>query len=45
MEYRKVGRGGAGNYYSQKDIEEASKKAAQVRVETCFNRTILTNTP
>ena len=30
MEYRKVGRGGAGNYYSQQDIQGASKRAAQV---------------
>ena len=30
MEYRKVGRGGAGNYYSQKDVEDAAKKAAEV---------------
>ena len=28
--YRKVGRGGAGNYYSQQDIQDASKRAAEV---------------
>ena len=30
MEYRKVGRGGAGNYYSKKDIDELSKRVAEV---------------
>ncbi len=25
MEYQKVGRGGAGNYYSQQDVEKALK--------------------
>lgn len=29
--YRKVGRGGAGNYYSNQDIQQAQKQAAEVR--------------
>ena len=37
-EYRKVGRGGAGNYYSKQDIEAASKQAAPVRTTT-YSRT------
>lgn len=28
--YRKIGRGGAGNYYSKQDIEDAAKSAAEV---------------
>jgi hypothetical protein len=28
--YKKVGRGGAGNFYSKKDIEDVSKAAAAV---------------
>lgn len=30
MEYRKVGRGGAGNFYTRQDVEGAQKRAAQV---------------
>ena len=30
MEYRRVGRGGAGNYYSAQDIAEAQKRTAEV---------------
>lgn len=30
--YRKIGRGGAGNYYSKQDVEEAARRAAEVRV-------------
>ena len=30
MEYRKVGRGGAGNYYSQQDIQDASHQLSEV---------------
>ncbi|KAG8534203.1 uncharacterized protein KY384_001047 [Bacidia gigantensis] len=29
MEYRRVGRGGAGNYYSKQEVEKASKTEAQ----------------
>lgn len=29
MEYRKVGRGGAGNYYTPQDLEKASKETAE----------------
>lgn len=29
--HRKVGRGGAGNYYSSQDIQQAQKQAAEVR--------------
>jgi hypothetical protein len=28
--YKKVGRGGAGNFYSKKDVEDVSKVAAAV---------------
>lgn len=28
--YRKIGRGGAGNFYSKQDIEEAARRAAEV---------------
>lgn len=28
--YRKVGRGGAGNYYSQQDVEATTKHTAKV---------------
>ena len=28
--YRKIGRGGAGNYYSKQDIEDAAQRAAEV---------------
>jgi hypothetical protein len=28
--YKKVGRGGAGNFYSKKDVEDVSKAAASV---------------
>jgi hypothetical protein len=28
--YKKVGRGGAGNFYSKKDIEDVSKEATAV---------------
>ena len=31
MEYQKVGRGGAGNFYSPQDVEKASKETAKVR--------------
>ncbi|KAI9816451.1 MAG: hypothetical protein M1827_001583 [Pycnora praestabilis] len=27
--YRRVGRGGAGNYYSQKDVQDATKRTAE----------------
>lgn len=27
--YRKIGRGGAGNYYSKKDVEEVARRAAE----------------
>ncbi|KAL9102493.1 MAG: hypothetical protein Q9163_002358 [Psora crenata] len=30
MEYRKVGRGGAGNYYSPQDVQDVQKRAAEV---------------
>lgn len=30
MEYRKVGRGGAGNYYSEQDIQDASRRLSEV---------------
>lgn len=28
--YKKIGRGGAGNYYSKQDIDDAAKNAAEV---------------
>lgn len=28
--YRKIGRGGAGNYYSRDDLEAAARRAAEV---------------
>lgn len=31
--YRKVGRGGAGNYYNSQDIQQAQKQAAEVRTQ------------
>ena len=31
MEYQKVGRGGAGNFYSPQDLEKASKETDKVR--------------
>ena len=34
MEYQRVGRGGAGNYYSKKDLDEVSKRAAEVSLGT-----------
>ena len=33
MEYRKTGRGGAGNYYSQQDLEKVAKEAAKGKVD------------
>lgn len=30
MEYSKVGRGGAGNFYSQQDVQAVSKRATEV---------------
>jgi len=30
--FRRVGRGGAGNWYSKKDIEDANKVEAEVRI-------------
>ncbi|KAL6713414.1 hypothetical protein ACLMJK_008879 [Lecanora helva] len=33
MEYRKVGRGGAGNYYSQDDVAKASKLKEDVEAQ------------
>jgi len=30
MEYQKVGRGGAGNYYSQQDTEKVEKRSFEV---------------
>lgn len=30
--YKKTGRGGAGNYYSKHDIEEATKQIAEVSI-------------
>lgn len=32
--YKKIGRGGAGNFYSKQDIEEATKDTAEVSKET-----------
>lgn len=32
MEYRKTGRGGAGNYYNQQDLEKAARQAAKAKV-------------
>ena len=32
MEYRKSGRGGAGNYYSQQDLDKAARQAAISKV-------------
>ena len=34
--YRKVGRGGAGNYYSPQDIDEAAKRIDEVRKQSAF---------
>ena len=34
--YAKVGRGGAGNYYSSQDIQDAAEKLKEVRTEA-FN--------
>jgi hypothetical protein len=35
--YRRVGRGGAGNWYSKKDVEEAEKaQASAVRLPSFF---------
>ncbi len=31
MEYQKVGRGGAGNFYTPQDVEKASKETPKVR--------------
>ena len=31
MEYSKVGRGGAGNFYSQRDVHAVSKRAMEVK--------------
>ena len=31
MEYSKVGRGGAGNFYSQQDVQTVSKRAMEVK--------------
>ena len=31
MEYSKVGRGGAGNFYSQQDVQVVSKRATEVK--------------
>lgn len=30
--YRKIGRGGAGNYYTPQDIDEAAKRINEVRI-------------
>jgi hypothetical protein len=35
--YKKVGRGGAGNFYSKKGIEDVSKAAASVFCLLCFS--------
>lgn len=39
--YRKVGRGGAGNYYSSQDIQQAQKQAAEVRPRSQNKTSIL----
>ena len=39
MEYQKVGRGGAGNFYSQEDIEKALKSTDVSRLRPCMFRT------
>lgn len=31
MEYSKVGRGGAGNFYSQQDVQAVSKRVMEVK--------------
>ena len=31
MEYQKFGRGGAGNFYSQQDVEAVAKRATEVQ--------------
>ena len=32
MEYRKTGRGGAGNYYTQQDLDKAAKEVVKGKV-------------
>ena len=39
--YRKVGRGGAGNYYSSQDIQQAQKQAAEVHTQKLIKASIL----
>ena len=36
MDYQKVGRGGAGNFYSQQDVEAVAKRATKVEVVLFF---------
>ena len=33
MEYRKTGRGGAGNYYTQQDLDKVAKGATKGKVD------------
>lgn len=40
--YQKFGRGGAGNYYSKKDIQQVEKKAAEVSLMTREPLAVLT---
>lgn len=37
MDYQKVGRGGAGNFYSQQDVEGIAKRATKVEVVLFFS--------
>ena len=43
--YQKTGRGGAGNFYSKHDIEEASKHTAEVSKGNAQNSHTDTTTP
>ena len=42
MEYQRVGRGGAGNFYSPQDLEKASKETAKVRKPHISSNALLT---
>lgn len=45
MDYQKVGRGGAGNFYTPKDVQKACKETSKVREILIFSKspTALTN--
>ncbi|KAH6719961.1 hypothetical protein DL95DRAFT_145699 [Leptodontidium sp. 2 PMI_412] len=42
--YRKVGRGGAGNYYSKQDIVDATKNTGDIESQTPSSTTVNTST-